>query len=76
MERQTDIFYRGLKRDIENFYDNEFMGAEVTRIRHLKLLDDSYNPRRFINCVDLETERIEFLTELQVKLEDQTCFEG
>ena len=70
-----DILYQGLKRDIENFYDNEYMGAGITRIHHLKLLANEYNPKRFIECADLEAERIEFLTELQVKLESEIYLE-
>ena len=70
-----DIFYENLRRDIEKFYDDPFQDESLREL-HLSLLHDNYQYSRFQNAECLETERIEFLTELQRLVEAQSVFYG
>ena len=63
-----DIFYENLKRDIEKFYDDKYQEQSLREL-HLSLFHDNYNHSRFQNTECLETERVKFLTELQLIVE-------
>jgi len=71
----VDIFYENLKRDIEKFYNDKYQ-EESLRELHLSLLHENYQRSRFQNTECLETERVKFLTELQVLVEMQSVWYG
>jgi len=71
----VDIFYETMKRDIEKFYDDNFQEESLKEL-HLALLHENYQRSRFQNTECLETERVKFLTELQVLVEMQSVWYG
>ena len=70
-----DIFYENLKRDIEKFYDDKFQ-EESLRELHLTLLHENYQRSRFQDTENHETERVKFLTELQLIVERHSVWYG
>jgi len=71
----VDIFYANLKRDIERFYDDPFQDESLREL-HLSLLHDNYQYSRFQDAECLETERVKFLTELQLLVERHSIWYG
>ena len=61
-----DLLYKRFRRDIKQFYRDDYVGdgREICQY-HLSTLKRYYNADRFTNCLDLNKERVEFLTELQ-----------
>ena len=70
-----DIFYENLKRDIDKFYDDPFQDESLKEL-HLSLLHENYQYSRFQNTECLETERVKFLTELQLLVERHSLWYG
>lgn len=65
-----DLFYISLKKAISDFYDNIYAG-EGPKHHHLSLLRENYDPNRFKNCDNLESEKKLFLTEIQELLNNE-----
>jgi hypothetical protein len=59
-----DFLYRKLEQDIRNWYAENQPNQDSVVEMHIKELHDYYDPARFCG-VDIEQERIKFLTELQ-----------
>jgi len=72
-----DIFLERLIEQVGKWYDELNPGASKLHKRlfvekdkqlHIKVLQQNYIKERFINCENLYTERVKFLTEVQEKV--------
>lgn len=60
-----DFLLKKLIRDVTLFYNQYYKGDPYVKCLHLVFLEEMYNPERFKNTVNLPTERVVFLTEVQ-----------
>lgn len=63
-----DIFYERMRRNIIQFYDENYCGGlleiEATKQLHLTILDQEYDLNNFIHG-NLNKNRVKFLTNVQ-----------
>jgi len=68
-----DFVFDALIKAVSEWYDEYYMGTpeeiNVQKEIHLQTLKDLYEPGRFRTAVNLNKEKEEFLTEVQVAVE-------
>ncbi len=67
------IFFTKLIDSITEFYDKDYYGHSIgLRNFHIMIMVENYEPERFKKAVNLSNERIQFLTEVQMMVNEES----
>lgn len=69
-----DIFFMSLTKAVSDWYDEHYFADKIEvegkKAFHLQIMSDHYNHWRFIVCRNLNEERVKFLGEVQVLVDN------
>ncbi len=67
------IFFTKLIESVSKFYEKDYVGHSIgLRNLHIMVLSENYKPERFEYARNLSIERVAFLTEVQVQVEEES----